>query len=77
MVDPIATALAATALVLAALALAASRRQSREVARLTDMYWRLKYEHGELKATVAPPEPPPPTPTTTFVPLGSVKRPPA
>lgn len=77
MVDPMATMIAGVALALAALALAASRRQARELARLTEMYWQLKYEHGELKAAVAPPEPPAPAPKTTFVPLGAVKRPPA
>lgn len=69
------TVIAVVALVVACLALAASRRQSRQLARLTEMYWQLKYEHGELKATVLPaPDTPPAPPTTTFVPLGSVKR---
>ena len=66
-------ALAVVALVLALAAFLQARRSARQLARLTEMYWQLKYEHGELKAAVAPPEPAPP-PVAAFVPLGSVKR---
>ena len=66
------TTLAVLALVLATVALLYARRQAREVARLKEMYWQLKYEHGELKATLAPPPGPPAQ--TSFVPLGAVKR---
>jgi hypothetical protein len=69
-----ALSLAAIALVVALVALALVRRQGRRLAELTDMYWQLRYDHGELKATVNPPPPAPPAPTSAFVPLGSIKR---
>lgn len=68
------TVLAVVACVIALVALVNSRRQARELARLTEMYWQLKYDHGELKAAVAPAAPDPPPPTGAFVPLGEVKR---
>jgi hypothetical protein len=62
-------------------ALATARRLSRRVSHLTEQYWELKYEHGELKARVKAIAPtpeeqvaaPPPV-RETFVPLASVKR---
>lgn len=69
------TTLAVTALLVALVALAYARHVARQLAQLTEMYWALKYAHGELKAAVAPSPPPAPAaPTTAFVPLGSVKR---
>ncbi len=65
---------AIAALIVALVSYVHARRQARAVARLTEMYWQLKYEHGELKARVTPPADPPPAPATAFVPLGSVKR---
>jgi len=65
---------AVVSLVVALVALALVRRQGRRIAELTDMYWQLRYDHGELKSTVNPPAPEPPAPTSSFVPLGSVKR---
>jgi hypothetical protein len=65
--------IAVLALVAAGVALLQARRAARRTAQLTEMYWQLKYDHGELKAAVAPPAEPPP-PTATFVPLGAVKR---
>jgi hypothetical protein len=66
---------------LAVAALATARRLTRRVAQLTEQYWELKYEHGELKARVralAPTadeiEAARPAPQQTFVPLSSVKR---
>jgi hypothetical protein len=68
-------ALAGLALLVALVALALVRRQARRLSQLTEMYWQLKYDHGELKATVSPPAPgDPPPPPTSFVPLGAVKR---
>lgn len=66
---------AAAALAVALVALASARRSLRQVAQLTDLYWRLKYEHGELKSKVAPAPPEPPAPVSAFVPLSQVKRP--
>jgi hypothetical protein len=37
---------------LALVALASARRAIRRLAQLTEQYWELKYEHGELKARV-------------------------
>ena len=36
---------------------------------LEEMYWQLKFDHGELKAKVDPATPPAPEPKQTFVPL--------
>jgi hypothetical protein len=68
------TALVLVALVIGLAAFVQARRSARQLARLTEMYWQLKYEHGELKAAVRPPPDPAPPPTTAFVPLGSIKR---
>jgi hypothetical protein len=42
--------LTGTALVLAAAALIRARRLSRRLERLTESYWELRYEHGQLRA---------------------------
>jgi hypothetical protein len=72
---------AGTGWLLALAALATARRLMRRVTHLTEQYWELKYEHGELKARVralAPTaeemESSRPAPQQTFVPLSSVKR---
>ncbi|MEZ5283772.1 MAG: hypothetical protein R2712_02955 [Vicinamibacterales bacterium] len=66
------------ALAAALVALLLQRRQARKLAQITEMYWQLKYDLGEVKAAVAPAEPePPPMPATAFVPLAAVKRPPS
>ncbi len=67
-------ALVTVALAVALAAFVQARRSARQLARLTEMYWQLKYEHGELKATMAPPPGPASPPVSAFVPLGSVKR---
>ena len=66
---------------LALAALASARRVSRRLAQLTEQYWELKYEHGELKARVKAIAPTPeeiaasqPPVQQTFVPLSSVRR---
>ena len=64
--------IAFAALAVAALALAHSRRTARKLEHVTEMYWQLKLDHGELKAQVDPPRAPAPPPQTTFVPLGQV-----
>ncbi len=43
---------AGTGWVLALAALATARRMSRRLAQLSEQYWELKYEHGELKTRV-------------------------
>jgi hypothetical protein len=66
---------------LALAALATARRISRRLAHLSEQYWQLKYEHGELKSRVRALAPTPeeveaarPAVQQTFVPLTSVKR---
>lgn len=70
---------------LALAALAAARRLSRRLAQLSELYWTLKYEHGELKARVKtlvpdvvgdepPAAAPPAAPPANFVPLSAVRR---
>jgi hypothetical protein len=68
------TTLATVGFVIALVAFVQARRSARQLARLTEMYWQLKYEQGELKAAVAPPPDPGPPPVSGFVPLGAVKR---
>jgi hypothetical protein len=63
------------ALVVAVAALAYARRLGRQLAQVTEMYWQLKFDHGELKAKVAPTEPAAASPRQTFVPLSSMKKP--
>jgi hypothetical protein len=66
---------------LAAAAFVAARRLSRRLAQLTEQYWELKYQHGELKERVKALAPTPgeqaamqPPVQQTFVPLSSIKR---
>jgi hypothetical protein len=62
------------ALLIALAAWVHARRTARQLAELTQMYWQLKFDHGELKAKVDPSQPPPPEPKSTFVPLTQLKR---
>jgi hypothetical protein len=66
--------LALSALLIAIVAFAHSRRMARKLAILEEQYWQLKFEHGELKAKVDPPAPTAPQPQQTFVPLTQLKR---
>ena len=65
-----ATIVALAALVIAVIAYAYARRIARKLAMLEEMYWQLKFEHGELKAKagVAPESAP------NFIPLTQLKR---
>ncbi len=58
------------------------RRLARRLERLTESYWELKYDHGQLRARVARLDPETPTSpagpaaragATAFVPLSSLK----
>jgi hypothetical protein len=75
--------LAGAALAVAVAALVKARRLARRLERLTESYWELRYEHGQLRARVnrLDPEQPaavqeasPPAGVTAFVPLSSLKR---
>jgi hypothetical protein len=75
--------LTGAALVLAGAALLVARRQSKRLERLTESYWELRYEHGQLRAHVNrldPASQASPTSTATesqpanFIPLSSLKR---
>ena len=66
--------LAVSSLILALAALAHSRRTARKLAQVTEMYWQLKFDHGELKAKVDPPAPSAPQPQQTFVPLTLLRQ---
>jgi len=65
---------AVSALIVAFVALVHARRTARQLAQVTEMYWQLKFDHGELKAKVDPPSPAAPEPKATFVPLTQLKR---
>jgi hypothetical protein len=74
--------LTAAALLAAVSAWAKARRLAKRLERLTESYWELRYEHGQLRALVnrLDPETPAaagpalPAGTTAFVPLSSLKR---
>jgi hypothetical protein len=75
--------LAAAAALVAVAALVKARRLARRLERLTESYWELRYEHGQLRARVnrLDPEQPGPatepasqTGATAFVPLSSLKQ---
>ncbi len=68
-------------LVVALVAWGQARRTAKRLAQLSEMYWELKYQHGELRVRMervsgeAPPPPPtsvPGQPAGGFVPLSSL-----
>ena len=74
--------LTGAAVFLAAAALVRARRTSKRLERLTESYWELRYEHGQLRARVTALEPPqdsnpeqvaPQIGAAAFVPLSSLK----
>jgi hypothetical protein len=73
--------LTGAAVLVALVAVAKARRLAKRLDRLTESYWELRYEHGQLRArvnrldpdvTAAAPEPA--ASPTHFVPLSSLKR---
>lgn len=62
------------ALLVAVAALMHSRQVARKLAEMTHLYWQLKFDYGELKTKVDPPQLKPPAPQQTFVPLSSIKK---
>ena len=71
-------------LVAALVAWSHARRTAKRLDQLSQMYWELKYQHGELRVQVqrltgeaAPAPPPAPVrerPADQFVPLSSLRR---
>jgi hypothetical protein len=79
--------LTVAALLVAAVALVRARRTAKRLERLTETYWELRYDHGQLRArldrldqpSAAAPgagqeEPPVKAGSVNFVPLSSLKR---
>jgi hypothetical protein len=78
--------LTVSAVLVAVLALARARRVTKRLERLTESYWELRYDHGQLRARVARLDPDAEAPSTApaeraaqsgathFVPLSSLKR---
>jgi hypothetical protein len=73
--------LTGAAVLLAGAAFLMARRQTKRLERLTESYWELRYEHGQLRARVnrldagpAPTETEPERPASNFIPLSSLKR---
>jgi hypothetical protein len=74
--------LTGTAVLVAVVALAKARRATKRLERLTETYWELRYDHGQLRARVAKldPEAVPESESArtgssaSFVPLSSLKR---
>jgi hypothetical protein len=71
------------AVLVAVAALVKARRLAKRLDRLTESYWQLRYEHGQLRARLNRVDPEQPGPasetprtagTTAFVPLSSLKR---
>ena len=75
--------LAGVAVIVALAAWARARRLAKRLDRLTESYWELRYEHGQLRARVNRLDPemlpaggdsaPAGAPGTAFVPLSSLK----
>ena len=70
-------------MIVAAAALLKARKLAKRLERLTESYWELRYEHGQLRARVnrldpdaspAAAEPAQRPGVTAFVPLSSLKR---
>jgi hypothetical protein len=75
--------LTGVAMVVAVATLLKARRLARRLERLTESYWELRYEYGQLRSRVNRIDPEPPaagaevpqtTGTTAFVPLSSLRR---
>jgi hypothetical protein len=78
--------IAGASLVVALVAWSQARRTAKRLAQISEMYWELKYQHGELRLRIqrltgeAPTPPPqaqaqaPGPPGEAFVPLSSLAR---
>ena len=70
----VAEIIAIAGVIIAIVAYVHARRTARRLAIIEEMYWQLKFEHGELKAKVDPAPLSTPEPKQTFVPLTQLKR---
>jgi hypothetical protein len=79
----LAWAVAAAALAVALTSWVLARRTARRLTQLSQMYWELKYQHGELRAQVQQltgqtaqpaPAPEPAVQVDAFIPLASLRR---
>ena len=71
-------------MVVAVIALAKARRVAKKLERLTETYWELRYDHGQLRARVARLDPEATAPAqaepaakaggSNFISLSSLKR---
>ncbi len=75
--------LTGASLVVALIALVQARRTAKRLEQLTQNYWELKYQNGELRvqlqrlsgeSTAQPPQPAATQGRDSFVPLASLKR---
>jgi hypothetical protein len=75
--------LTGASLVVALTAFVQARRTAKRLEQLTQNYWELKYQNGELRvqlqrlsgeSTTQPPQPPAAQGRDSFVPLASLKR---
>ena len=78
--------IAGLAFLVAAVALASTRRLSRRLDAMTQSYWELRYDYTRLRSQVSRLDPdqveeaaaaevtPAETPTVSFVPLSSIKK---
>ena len=75
--------IAGASLVVALVAWSQARRTAKRLAHLSEMYWELKYQQGELRvgmrrlsgeAAPPPATPEPGSPGQAFVPLATLKR---
>jgi hypothetical protein len=75
--------LSSAAALVAVVAFIRARRAAKRLERLTESYWQVRYEVGQLRSRLAKLEPgdasdpaadTPPASTGTFVPLSSLRR---
>jgi hypothetical protein len=84
MIETLLSFVTAVSLLIALVALRQARRSARRLEQLTQMYWELKYQHGELRARLQDSRPSLPSPEETpaqvasagsaFIPLTALKR---
>jgi hypothetical protein len=84
MIETLLSFVTAVSLLIALVALRQARRSARRLEQLTQMYWELKYQHGELRARLQDSRPSPPSSEETpaqvaaagsaFIPLTALKR---